>query len=587
MFLPFCRGDGTWIQRLQAVDYLRKVEFLHQFHQDYAPQENGLNLPISQEIYHHIASADYLRETFGKQYLAPQNRLAAGLKPLYAFCRRHSVTSLQELGPEYDFSIACPVDQYLIADTKLEVLLQPLRLDALPEQAVIWTEIGFMRYKESDFQNSLNHFKKALQAEPALYPLHFRIGLIYLNCPDLVNEGNAFYYFKTCADFALNRNDRKMAGQAYLHASFAAYLLTKDQEAMQLAQKAITLDPAIAESYYLYAKVATLHDSESAFFTMRTAIALHNHYIFKAGADRDLEPILARLTKELFEEAHQKAATPFAEFEDERARLKNIEHSIHDQELRISQVGAHREFFEQINHQFVHLAAIYKRHTFFDFNLFRTKFEAFSHEWLTPSIKDQIGNRYRELQNLTRAYTDLDHHLGQFSVQRNNVKIAAFLSINFAFISLILHLISYPGHSANALVLVPLFTILTAPTAFGQKLLNDIGRFFYFITFRIFTRDRLERLGSVVKVLINRYFYFVYQVINTLILVLALLFLLFSESRHRPRYIFFYILCTYGCLWLYNHRQTHIAALARRRIQLDAEINSLLQNPLPGGARLG
>jgi len=132
MFLPFYRGDGAWIQRLLAVDYLRKVEFLHQLHSEYAPQETGLNLPISAEIYISIASPSYLREKFGPQYLSTQNSLAAGFQQLYTFCRRNSVNSLRDMGPEFDFSISIYVDQYCLKEKGLREILHPVNLDSIP-----------------------------------------------------------------------------------------------------------------------------------------------------------------------------------------------------------------------------------------------------------------------------------------------------------------------------------------------------------------------------------------------------------------------------------------------------------------------
>ena len=364
MFLPFYRGDGAWLQRLQAVEFMQKVESVQRLHTEYAPQENGLNLPISQEFYTAIASAEYLAQKFGRKYNAHSNSLVAGFRNLQDFCRQKFIHSMTDLGAEFDFSISIYVDQYCIREEKLERILAPTNLAQIPETALSWIDLGFMRYSENGCKEALHYFKQALEIEPGLYPVLYRVGLIHLNHPELVDENSAFYRFKTCGEFAENRGDTDMAGRAFIHAAFAAYLLTRDQEAMQLAQKAITMNSAMVEGYYLYAKVAAMHDPASAFIKIRTAIAMDNQYLFKAAADRDMDPIQERLFDELRKEAETNAAAAYAEVETKMEHIKTVERSINDHEIRIDQVGAHREFFEGINDDFTALTEIYKRSTF-------------------------------------------------------------------------------------------------------------------------------------------------------------------------------------------------------------------------------
>lgn len=580
MFLPFYRGDGVWVQRLLAVDYLRKVEFLHQLHSEYAPQETGLNLPISAETYISIASPAYLKEKFGPQYLSTQNSLAAGFQQLNTFCRRHSVSSLRDMGPEFDFSVSVYIDQYCLKEKGLREILHPLNLDSLPKTAVTSIDLGFMSYKENRCKEALHYFKQALTIEPGLYPLLFPMGLIHLNCPEFVDEGNAFYYFKTCGHFAENRNDLGLAARAFLHASFAAYLLTKDHEAMQLALKAITLDSTISESYYLYAKIATMHEPDSALIKIRTAVAMDEQYVLKAGADKDFYPILGRLFTELYLEAESKAAALFTKFEEERERIKQIERSLHDYEVRISQVGIHRKFFDRINDQFDKLEEIYRRGTFFDYNLFLSTFDKFGDDYLNPGVKEQLKRKYKGLQERTRTFSEMQQQITLLSARRRNVKLFSFILLNFSFFSLIWQAIDPVLLSPDWLVLVPFFTIATVFVAFGDVALKKTQQFLYGITLHKWGVDEVDRIGSNLMAFMNRFYQKIYFSLNTVFLVAAFLFTIFADPGKRPGMVYFFIFFVYVCLWLYDTFKTNITVLTAQREKLDGEINEILQYPL-------
>jgi len=580
MFLPFYRGDGAWIQRLLAVDYLRKVEFLHQLHSEYAPQETGLNLPISEEICQSIASPAYLQDKFGAQYLSTQSSLAAGFQQLLTFCRRHSVNSLRDMGLEFDFSISIYVDQYCLREKGLREFLHPLNLDTIPKAAVASIDLGFVSYKENRCKAALHYFKQALMIEPGLYPLLFPIGLIHLNCPEFADEGNAFYYFKTCGNFAENRNDLGLAAKAFLHASFAAYLLTKDNEAMQLVQKAITLDSSISESYYLYAKIATMHEPDSALIKIRTAVAMDEQYVLKAGADKDFYPIIGRLFTELYQEAESKATVLFAKFEEERERIKQIERSLHDYEVRISQVGIHRTFFDRVNDQFDKLEEIYRRGTFFDYNLFMANYDKFGDDYLNPGVKEQLKRKYMGLQDRTRLFSELEQQITLLSARRRNVKLLSFILLNFSFFSLMWQAIDSIPCSPNWLVLVPFFTIATVLVAFGDVALSKTQQFLYGITLRTWDVDEVDSIGSNLMSFMNRYYRKIYLTLNTVFLVAAFVFTLFAEPGKRPGLVYLFIFLVYIFLWLYDTFKSHITSLTAQKEKLNGEINEILQYPL-------
>jgi len=437
-----------------------------------------------------------------------------------------------------------------------------------------------MSYKENRCKEALHYFKQALMIEPGLYPLLFPMGLIYLNCQEFIDEGNAFYYFKTCGNFAENRDDLGLAARAFLHASFAAYLLTKDHEAMQLAQKAITLDSTISESYYLYAKIATMHEPDSALIKIRTAIAMDEQYVLKAGADKDFYPILGRLFTELYQEAESKAAVLFAKFEEERERIKQIERSLHDYEVRISQVGIHRKFFDRINDQFDKLEEIYRRGTFFDYNLFLVSFEKFRDDYLNPGIKEQLKKKYVGLQDRTRIFSEMEQQITLLSARRRNVKLLSFILLNFSFLNLIWQTIASIPLSPDWLVMVPFFAIATVLVAFGDVALRKTQQFLYGITLHKWGVDEVDRIGSNLMTFMNRFYQKIYFTLNTVFLLAAFLFTLFADPGTRPVLVYFYIFFVYVFLWLYDTFKTNITALTAHREKLNDEINEILQYPL-------
>ncbi len=273
MLLPFRRGYETWPQRLQALELAQKVERLQAQRQEFAYIENGLHLPISSDFSNLIASPTLLEKKFGSRYIARQNCIQFTFQTLADFFNTKKSASIEDVGAEFDFALSLYFDRHFLKSGGAVKLQNSSEIRSLPPAARHWLESGLTHYLGDNLKEALRCFREALMLEPSLHMVMYRIGLIYLNSVELVHEAHAASYFKHCAEVAMLKEDSAMAAQAYLHAAFATFLLTKDHEALQLVKKAIDLNSSLAEAYYLAAKIAS-SDSTSALIKLQTAIML-------------------------------------------------------------------------------------------------------------------------------------------------------------------------------------------------------------------------------------------------------------------------------------------------------------------------
>ena len=125
---------------------------------------------------------------------------------------------------------------------------------------------------------------------------HFFKGTVLLgnkehHDPEIVDVKAAKQCFEDAARYAAGSKDeetRLFAAEAYCHAAFAAYCLDDVDAVASLCKQAVTIDPELAEGYYLIAKVSSRQGNESlAFQSVRKALDIDPAYILKFSMDKD------------------------------------------------------------------------------------------------------------------------------------------------------------------------------------------------------------------------------------------------------------------------------------------------------------
>lgn len=143
--------------------------------------------------------------------------------------------------------------------------------------------------------NAINGFQG--QTGNRLDPrFHFLKGNILLgnkqhHDPETVDVAAAKQCFEDAARYAAGSKDKEtrlFAAEAYCHAAFAAYCLDDVDAVASLCKQALTIDPELAEAYYLIAKVGSRRKNESlAFQSVRKALDIDPAYILKFSMDKD------------------------------------------------------------------------------------------------------------------------------------------------------------------------------------------------------------------------------------------------------------------------------------------------------------
>jgi tetratricopeptide (TPR) repeat protein len=577
MLLPFHRGYQTWSQRLQAVEFAHKIERLQDSRADYAFIENGLHLPLSSDLYNYIASPSYLEKQFGSRFLRNENCLQFSFKDLYNECQQKKAVSINDMGPEFDFSLSLYFDQYFLQRANILQTLRNVDLNTLSSEVMHWLQKGLDSYLDSSFSEALRCYREALRLEPSLYVILYRIGLIYFNSTEWADEGHALEYFTRSAQIALLKDDRAMAAQAYLHAAFATYLLTKDDEAVQLIHKAISLDSTLSESYYLNAKIIS-HDSSSAVMMLQTAIMLNPHYAIKIDADPDLESIQNDLFKALQKQARDRAQIRFTELEKERSLAQHIERSIKESESTIGQVGAHRQFFERIKNQFDQLIEIYRRGTFFDLRIFTEQYDQHVLSGESLSLSKAIRERYSELQNLAKDYKANEKTIESANLYCWASRIGSLVAVDIAFASCTINMIELFDLSADWLTLIPVFYFCTLLIALADWLFEQMDRILFYLKVDWLRGKREpDHIHLIISNIRNGYL-FTFSVFNIFIFFCGLAIWLTAGLRQPPYWLLLGTLFSHGFLKI--HRKYQYVGNEHLEIKnnMNSQINRLLSS---------
>jgi hypothetical protein len=579
MLLPFHRGYQTWSQRLQAVEFAHKIEMLQDSRPDYAYIENGLHLPLSADLYTFIASSTYLEKHFGYRYLAGENCVQFSFRALYEQCQKDNAKSVNDLGAEFDFSLSLHFDHFFLQRESLSQSLRNSEKQQLSVDTRKWLDAGFNHHLNYNYKEALRCFREAIQVEPSLYTILYRIGLIYFNSSEGTNEASALHYFKHCAEVALLKNDTHMAALAYLHAAFTTYLLTKDNEAIQLVQNAISLDSSLAECYYLYAKIAS-HDTTTGMMMLQTAVMLDPYYAIKVCADNDLEPIQNELFRTLQKQARERAQIRLLELEKERSLTQTVERSIKESEITVGHVGAHRPLFERIKLQYDQLSEIYNRNTFFDLREFTERCDRNVLNGKSSNFSVAIRNRFAKLQELSKGYKAIEKEGDAFAMYRQAVKFCSWLVINLASATSLLMMKHYFHLSADWLVFIPVFFGISVLVPYADLLFDRLDRFLFYFKIDWLRSRRESDIRSRIEAYMHDRYLMMYSLINIAFLISGIVMWLMAGLVNPPLLLFIWNVILYLVLKSYEKYRDLTNDRLEKKRQLDDQINLLITSEL-------
>jgi len=209
--------------------------------------------------------------------------------------------NLREIGALLDWGFSDIIAENRQMNQTLEDLLKTAKS---PSQTWAFEQFDMAReaYSRGLAKEALEYVNNAIngfqgQTGNRLDPrFHFLKGTILLGNkkhhePDVVNVQAAKQCFEDAARYAVGSNDeetRLFAAEAYCHAAFVAYCLDDMDSVVALCKQAVTIDPQLAESYYLVAKVSSRQGKESATFrSVRKALEIDADYIVKFSTDKD------------------------------------------------------------------------------------------------------------------------------------------------------------------------------------------------------------------------------------------------------------------------------------------------------------
>lgn len=163
------------------------------------------------------------------------------------------------------------------------------------------------------FEDALNNFLEAEKREDSDYAVLYRIGLIYLYQPKLLDLEKAEDYLLRAGKYASAEADTKAikaGADAYFQAGIACYAQGKYAEAAELSQRAFELNPSLLEAGFNQAKfLAADNCVDQALPVLRSVIMTERMYAPKTAQDGDLvsQPEVPQLLLQPRDEAVSKA----------------------------------------------------------------------------------------------------------------------------------------------------------------------------------------------------------------------------------------------------------------------------------------
>jgi hypothetical protein len=473
MFIPFYRGEDSWSARVQAVAYSKNAEYLSQVYRNNPPLDSGLNLPISELVYKYIASKQALADRFGECYDWPRNLIRCSIARTCLEASRCTDDVMEHLGADFDFSMSLYFDQAFFKNRSYDEMVGPRIYNRASLLAQNRIREGFVSYQREDYNRAFYHFSKAYDFDTNLYTIQYRIGLLFLNHAEFVREESAFAAFRSAGEKAARDAQREFAAHCYVHAAFCAYLLSRDQESLELSQQAIALSPALKEAIYLNAKILSLSDSDLSLTRLHTIVHMNRNYALRIGADKDLDSVSETFFKSLNENGEQEAEPAREEFRSDVQNIKRIEQNLARHGQIVAQLGLDRRFFHQFHEESEQLDTIYGRHTFFDYMLFMERYRAFQQKYRTNQFLRQLQFGPSYIAQNRPDLNEIDENISDVQQRAKVVKLMLTLILSiFAFLTFSLLKIQYTPLSALFLIIAIIIIITLAwPEEFARIIL--------------------------------------------------------------------------------------------------------------------
>ncbi|MCJ7588295.1 MAG: hypothetical protein MUQ00_10410 [Candidatus Aminicenantes bacterium] len=293
----------------------------------------SLEKRISHETENLIANNEQLRATFKNGFDSLNHTLDWGLGRLEDGMLAVGA-SIDSLGANFEYSIGLLIERIDVNNKQLSSLLT--KVDAIQKviesptltRAREYYLIGCERLAKRLLDKSLEAFLEAEKLNDTDFFIQFRIGKLYLygidaddNVLDL--EKARLHLLKASryaeAEIDVDPMFGKYAAEALLHASISNYARlgnpevgqdkalrsTLLQDALDLASKAIKINPDLAEAWYHQAKYLALFDKpQNSILSLEGAIVLDRNYTVKSEVDHvfdKVRPLVHDLFKKLYE----------------------------------------------------------------------------------------------------------------------------------------------------------------------------------------------------------------------------------------------------------------------------------------------
>ncbi|MFA6978022.1 MAG: hypothetical protein WC209_01765 [Ignavibacteriaceae bacterium] len=300
--------------------YLQTNSFVKDISGQVKVSGSDIEAKVSKQTKELIASNQQLASIFGESFNSLSDKLEWGLSQIDNAL--HDVSySIESLHSDFNYNMALLIDEVRINNklftdllSKLDVIHKTLESPTLT-QAREFYHIGCERLSKGLLDKALEAFLEAQKKNDTDFFTQFQIGKLYLYGIDeddnILNLEEAKKHLLFAARYAkaeisVDPSFSKFAAEALLHASISIYARLGEKEiindiektnsllleAKKLTSDAIKLCKDIPESFYHFAKYASLlSDPESSIENLETAIISDRNYAVKVDIDHAFDPI--------------------------------------------------------------------------------------------------------------------------------------------------------------------------------------------------------------------------------------------------------------------------------------------------------
>ncbi len=279
---------------------------------------------VSEQTRSIVANNNQLKQILGDRFNSVSNSINWGFDRI-EYALQDVNSSIESLHSDFNYGIALILEQAHVSNelltgliNKLDDINRTLQNPTLNESREFY-KIGCVRLSKGLLDKALDSFIEAEKKNDTDVFTQFYIGKLYLyginkdaNVIDLDKAKQHLLYAARYAksEKIVDYSFVKIEAEAYLHASISIYAQLGEisikenpvkikellSEALQIIQKAISLNPKLTEAYYhsaIYS--ALLNDSSSAIEYLEKAIEIDRNYTIKVGEDGAFDNIRSEI----------------------------------------------------------------------------------------------------------------------------------------------------------------------------------------------------------------------------------------------------------------------------------------------------